>query len=138
MSPVEETAADYAGTGLTTGPHPMTHLRPRLTRQGIVRAADLSRIPNGRRVRAAGLVICRQRPGTAKGFLFISLEDETGIANAIITPQCYEAHRALIITASALVIEGPLQKQEGVIHIRATRFAPLVELGVKPESHDFR
>jgi error-prone DNA polymerase len=138
MSPIEETAADYVGTGLTTGPHPMAHLRESLTRQGIVRATDLTRVPNGRITRAAGLVICRQRPGTAKGVLFLSLEDETGIANAIVTQSSYEAHRELLVTASALIIEGALQKQEGVIHIRATRFAPLGDINIKPESHDFR
>jgi error-prone DNA polymerase len=137
MNAVERTRADYSGTGLTTGPHPMLHIRERLA--DIWRAADLERAPQGTYLRIAGMVICRQRPGTAKGFVFISVEDETGVANAIVTPQLFEQCRLLIGEEPFLVIEGFLQNVERVIHVKAERILPLTygELAV-PDSHDFR
>ena len=136
MRPLELLQADFAAQGMTTGPHPMRYVRESLP--GILRAIDLPLIPNGQRVRIAGQVICRQRPGTAKGFLFISLEDETGIANAIVTPQRFEAMRMVISEESFLIIEGPMQTRHGDTIIRAESvsrlpFEPLAHLA----SHDF-
>jgi len=115
----------------------MILIRERLA--NIWRAKDLDHAPNGTYLRIAGMVICRQRPGTAKGFVFISIEDETGVANAIVTPQLFERSRLLISEEPFLVIEGILQNIENVIHVKAARILPLSygELAV-PDSHDFR
>ncbi len=121
MSPLERTLADYTGTGMTVGPHLMTYLRAGLAHEGVLRACDLPNAQDGHWVKIAGLVIVRQRPGTAKGFCFITLEDETGISNAVLVPAMFQRHRALIHTAAILLIEGPLQKVDGVIHVRARR-----------------
>jgi error-prone DNA polymerase len=137
MAPMEETLADYAVTGVTTGPHLMAHLRARLKARGVLSAADLAQAQNGAWVKAAGVVIVRQRPGTGKGFLFLTLEDETGIANVIVTPDIFHANRTLLHRAQILVVEGPLQKQDGVIHVRARRFREVRRSGALPQSHDF-
>jgi error-prone DNA polymerase len=117
MSEVERLAADYSGLSLTIGPHPMTFLRPHL--ENVWRAVDLPNGEHGQTVRIAGNVICRQRPGTAKGFVFISLEDETGVSNAIVTPQLFEKLRLTITQESFLLIEGRLQTTDGVYVIQA-------------------
>ncbi len=119
---MERTLADYGGSGVTVGPHLMRYLRPELSRDGVVRACDLAGMRDGRWVKVAGLVIVRQRPGTAKGFCFLTLEDETGVSNAVVVPAQFERHRALIHRAALLQVEGPLQVVEGVIHIQARRF----------------
>jgi error-prone DNA polymerase len=141
MSEAERTIADYAGTNLSTGPHPISLLRAELERRGITTAAALGRVPQGRRARVAGLVVVRQRPGTAKGFVFITVEDETGFANAIVTPQRFERHRRTIVDANALVIEGVVQNQQGVVSIKADRFASLdggqTAVDAIDVSHDF-
>jgi error-prone DNA polymerase len=137
MRPIEETLADYATTGVTTGPHLMAHLRERLRSRGILSAAELANAKDGEWVKAAGSVIVRQRPGTAKGFLFITLEDETGISNVIVTPDLFQANRTVLHRASLLMVEGPLQKQQGVIHVRGRRFRELRLRGAVPPSHDF-
>jgi error-prone DNA polymerase len=137
MSPVEETMADYSATGLTTRPHLMTYLRARLRARGILSAADLLRAGHGSWVKTAGVVIVRQRPGTAKGFLFITLEDETGISNLIVTPDLFQRHRALLRGAGILYAEGSLQQVDGVTAIRARRFAEIRMPGAMPPSHDF-
>jgi error-prone DNA polymerase len=137
MTMKERIAADFAGSGMSTGPHPVSLVRPLLERRGIKRAADLALVPDGTRVEAAGTVIVRQRPGTAKGFFFITLEDETGFANAIVTPQRFAAERTLLTTSAALVVGGILQNQDGVVSIKADRFAPLREIGSSAPSHDF-
>jgi error-prone DNA polymerase len=137
MSPLEETSADYAATGVTTGPHLMTHLRARLKSRGILSAADLSRAPHDSWVKTAGVVIVRQRPGTAKGFLFVTLEDETGIANLIVVPDLFQQHRALLRSAGILYAEGWLQQVDGVTAIRARKFAEIKLPGAMPPSHDF-
>jgi error-prone DNA polymerase len=123
MSYPERIQADFAGMNLTTGRHPMALLRPRLT--DVWRAVDLPKASHGSRIRIAGNVICRQRPGTAKGFVFISLEDETGISNAIVTPPLFEAQRLVITEESFLLIEGQLQHVDGVIHVKADRIERL-------------
>ena len=121
MTLLERTLADYQGSGLTAGPHIVTHLRAALTRAGVLRAGDLAGIRNGQWVKIAGLVIVRQRPGTAKGMCFITLEDETGTANAAVRPDVFAQYRSVIHTAALLLIEGPLQKVDGVIHVLARR-----------------
>ena len=137
MSLKERLAADFAGSGMSIGPHPVSLLRPLLERRGIVRAADLAALRDGTRVQAAGTVIVRQRPGTAKGFFFVTLEDETGFANAIVTPQRFAAGRTLLTTSAALIVGGILQNQDGVVSIKADRFAPLDEISTAAPSHDF-
>jgi error-prone DNA polymerase len=137
MMPIEETLADYAASGVTTGPHLVAHLRAQLQARGVLSATELVEAANGTWVRCAGVVIVRQRPGTASGFMFLTLEDETGIANAIVTPDIFQANRTILHRAQILIVEGPLQKQDGVIHIRGRRFAELKASGAMPRSHDF-
>ena len=123
MNYAERIRADYSAMRLTTGKHPMALLRPQL--KDVWCAADLPKAKHGSRIRIAGNVICRQRPGTAKGFVFISLEDETGISNAIVTPPMFEANRLLITEESFLMIEGRLQHVDNVIHVKAERIERL-------------
>ena len=137
MTPMDETFADYRATGLTTGPHLMTYLRRDLNARGILSAAALVRARHGDWVKTAGVVIVRQRPGTAKGFLFITLEDETGLSNLIVTPGLFQKHRLLLRSAGILLAEGVFQKVDGVMAIRARRFAELTIDGALPPSHDF-
>ena len=137
MAPIDETLADYAATGLTTGPHLMTYLRGDLSARGILSAADLTRARHQSWVKTAGVVIVRQRPGTAKGFLFITLEDETGIANLIVTPDLFQKNRLLLRSAGILLAEGVLQTVDGVTAIRARRFEEITLPGALPPSHDF-
>jgi error-prone DNA polymerase len=137
MTHEERLVADFHGTGLTIGPHPMQYRRAEMKKLGIYRASDLAKIPNGRRLRIGGCVIARQRPGTAKGLMFMSLEDETGIANAIIMPDLLQANRVLLISERFLMIEGILQNQDNVIHIRAEKVAPLRVTQAETASHDF-
>ncbi|MFB3852277.1 MAG: DNA polymerase III subunit alpha [Vicinamibacterales bacterium] len=125
MSARERVVADYDGTGLTIGPHPMAMRRRELSLKGVLPASDLARERHGRRVRVAGMVITRQRPGTAKGFVFLTLEDETGISNIIVRPDLFERERLAIIGAPFLVVEGPLQNQDGVVSVRADRLESL-------------
>jgi error-prone DNA polymerase len=127
MTPEERLVADFHGTGLTVGPHPMAYRRADLRRAGVLSAKELTQVPHGRHVRTAGCVIARQRPGTAKGFVFLSLEDETGIGNAIISPDILERNRLLILSEKFLLLEGELQNQEGVISVRVERVAPMRE-----------
>jgi len=127
MTAEERLVADFQGTGLTVGPHPMAYRRRDLQRAGVLSAYELAAVANGRRVRTAGCVIARQRPGTAKGFVFLSLEDETGISNAIINPDLLEQNRVLVISEKFLLLEGVLQKQEGVISVKVERLAPMRE-----------
>jgi error-prone DNA polymerase len=136
MDPFERLQADFAGLRLTTGPHPMALMRERLS--GIWTAADLRGVKTGQHVRIAGQVICRQRPGTAKGICFVSLEDETGIANAIVSPQLFESERLKITEEPFLIIEGIAQSRHGTIHTKAQKIERLdgVEMA-NPGSHDF-
>ena len=137
MSAEERLAADYAGTGVTLGPHPMALRRAALARAGVLRAADLVRRRDGATVRVAGSVIVRQRPGTAKGFVFLSLEDETGIANVIVTPGMFARNRLVLVTSPMLLVEGILQSQDGVLSIRAATVQPISVRGDAIPSHDF-
>ena len=137
MTPEERLVADYSGTGLTTGRHPMSYRREELRRQNVLSAQDLRTRRDGEWVRAAGCVIARQRPGTAKGFVFLSMEDETGIANIIVTPQMYERNQVTVTRSRFLLVEGPLQNQDNVIHVKAARLTPLDDHAVQIHSHDF-
>jgi error-prone DNA polymerase len=137
MTHEERLVADFRGTGLTVGPHPMQYRRAEMQKMGIYRASDLPHLPNGRRLRIGGCVIARQRPGTAKGMMFMSLEDETGIANAIVAPDLLQKNRVLLIAERFLMIEGILQNQDNVIHIRAEKVSPLRITQAETISHDF-
>jgi len=139
LDALETTLADYRSTGLTTGPHVMAHLRPALTQRGVLSAAELRGVPNGRFVRVAGHVIVRQRPGSAKGFCFVTLEDETGTLNGVFTPDQFERLRGPLHAAPLLELAGPVQNVDGVIHVRVREVRPLSALarGQAPSSHDY-
>ena len=136
MTLPERVRADYEVMDLTTGPHPMKLVREQLP--DVWRATDLAQAKHGSIIRIAGNVICRQRPGTAKGFVFISLEDETGVSNAIVTPDLFEQSRLLITEEPFLAIEGEVQNTDNVVVIKAQKILPLISDGlVGSESHDF-
>jgi error-prone DNA polymerase len=137
MNHEERLVADFHGTGLTVGPHPMAYRRQWLNAMGIRRASDLRNIPSGKRLRIGGCVITRQRPGTAKGFVFLSIEDETGVANAIVTPDLFHQNRLLLTSERFLAIEGILQNQDNVISVKAERVLPLFVTKAETVSHDF-
>jgi error-prone DNA polymerase len=137
MTYEERLVADFHGTGLTVGPHAMSYRRAEMHARGIRPAAALKTLSTGQRLRIGGCVITRQRPGTAKGFLFLSLEDETGIANAIVHPDLLHKHRMLLISAPFLMVEGILQNQDNVISVRAESVAPLFITAAETRSHDF-
>ena len=137
MSAIQETTADYRATDLTPGPHLLEHLRPALAARSILSAGELKNVREGERVKTAGAVIVRQRPGTAKGFVFLSLEDESGIVQAIVRPDLFRENRSVIVGSGGLVVEGKLQKEGGNVSVRAERFWPLPALPDLP-SHDFR
>jgi error-prone DNA polymerase len=133
----ERLNADLRGTGITIGRHPMAHQRAWLDTMNVVRAIDLKNMNNGQLVRVAGWVIVRQRPGTAKGFVFLSMEDETGIANVIVTPQLFEENRLALVDYPFLLIEGALQHQDNVVSVKAKSVQPLQMKIQSPGSHDF-
>jgi error-prone DNA polymerase len=137
MDAGERLQADYAGTGLTIGPHPMALHRTTLALRGVLRAADLPQSRDGRRVRIAGMVITRQRPGTAKGFVFLTLEDETGISNVIIRPDLFDRQRAVAVRQPFLLVDGVLQHQDGVLSVKAERLEALQQLTASVDAHDF-
>jgi error-prone DNA polymerase len=136
MDAHERLRADYAGTGLTIGPHPMSLRRDDLALRGVLRAVDLPVARDGRRVRVAGMVITRQRPGTAKGFVFLTLEDETGISNIIVRPDLFDRERLTVIDKPFLLVEGVLQHQDGVLSVRAERLQG-IDGGASVDAHDF-
>ena len=137
MTPEESLIADYEGTGLSLGPHPMEFHRARLDRMKVARAADLARMKHGAWVRVAGAVIVRQRPGTAKGFVFLNLEDETGLTNVIVRPALFHRHRLALVNEPFLFVEGTLQHQDNVVSIRAERLWALRHRLAAIPSHDF-
>jgi error-prone DNA polymerase len=139
MTVHERLVADYTGTGLTVGPHPLTFRRQDLAMRGVLPAIALPMTRSGRRVRTAGMVITRQRPGTAKGFVFLTLEDETGISNIIIRPDLYAANRLTVVESSFLLVEGILQNLDGVTSIKAERMSKLDGFPDEAaiDSHDF-
>lgn len=136
MSPLEETLADYRSSGMTTGPHLMAHFRDVLARRGVSPLERLRQARDGKPLRTAGLVIVRQRPGTAKGICFLTLEDETGTGNAVITPDCFARYRVLLHTAALLVVEGVVQRHDGVVHLKVSKMWGF-SAGETPRSHDF-
>jgi error-prone DNA polymerase len=137
MNHEERLVADFRGTGMTVGPHPMAYHRAKMQTMGVRTAIELSGIRNGQNVRVAGGVIARQRPGTAKGFVFLSLEDETGVANAIVTPDLFQKNRLLLSSEQFLMVEGILQNQDNVISVKAARVLPLPITRAQTTSHDF-
>ena len=137
MTPLEETAADYGTTSLTTGPHVMSFLRARLRREGVVTTQELARVCHGHPVRVAGHVIVRQRPGTAKGMCFLTLEDEHGTANAFLTPPTYERWRVLLNTSPLVEVAGRIEHREGVTHVRVERLRRLEAVANLPEGHNY-
>jgi error-prone DNA polymerase len=136
MTTEERLWADYRGTGMTIGRHPMAYRRAEMQALGVTRAIDLARVPDGRLVRIAGSVIVRQRPGTASGFVFLSMEDETGIMNAIITPATFDRYKFEVLAEPFLLIDGVLQNLDGVISVKAGHIQGL-RAGANAESHDF-
>jgi len=137
MNAREETAADLTTTHITTGPHFLHHLRAGLRKQGVLSVRELAAAQNGTKVRTAGAIVVRQRPGTAKGFLFMTLEDETGMSQAIVNPKRYAEYRSVIVSSVALIVEGVLQKEANNLSVKVVRLWPL-DMPVKIESHDFR
>jgi error-prone DNA polymerase len=137
MTPEERLVADYAGTSVTTGPHPMYFRRQQLNKERYLTAIELRKRRNGEFVRTAGLAIVKQRPGTAKGFVFMSVSDETDIFNVIITKEFFELNRDTISKAKFISVEGPLQNEDGTIHVRASRIMALPARGLEVTSHDF-
>ena len=136
MNDDDRLQADYAGIGLTIGPHPMALRRGEMSLRGVLRAVDLPGAKNGRRVRVAGMVITRQRPGTAKGFVFLTLEDETGISNVIIRPDLFDQNRMTVVRQPFLIVDGVLQHQDGVLSVRAERVEGMSG-GASVDAHDF-
>ena len=137
MTEAERLVADYAAMGLTVGRHPMALRREELAMRGILRASDLRVARQGRRVRVAGMVITRQRPGTAKGFVFLTLEDETGIANIIVRPDLFARDRLVIVEEPFLIVDGVLQNQDGVTSVRAEQVHGMKGVDVDFDAHDF-
>ena len=137
MTDTERLNADFQGTHLTIGKHPMAFHRERMNRLGVVPANRVLSVPNGRFVRIAGCVICRQRPGTAKGLLFLSIEDETGISNAVLMPDVFERERANVLGNAYIMVEGEMQNVQGVASVKAARVVPLHVAEEAVPSHDF-
>ncbi|MEE9606275.1 MAG: error-prone DNA polymerase [Myxococcota bacterium] len=138
MTPLEETLTDYRRSGITAGPQVMAHLRSLLRARGVLTAAQLRDVPDGHPVRTAGHVIVRQRPGSARGFCFLTLEDETGTSNAILTPKVFRRFRVPLHTASIIEIAGPIQNADGVIHVRVQQLEAVAARDGFPDSHDYR
>jgi error-prone DNA polymerase len=136
MTVKERLHADFTGTGVTVGKHPMAFYRSSLDHLGVFRAADLHSQRDGQIVKVAGAIICRQRPGTAKGFFFLSMEDETGISNVIVNPDQFEQYRRVLLGHSFLIIEGILQNWDGV-SVKLGRAQPLDVNAIPVPSHDF-
>jgi error-prone DNA polymerase len=137
MTVKERLHADFTGLGLTVGKHPMSFYRPEMDRRGVRRAVDLAQLREGEIIKVAGAVIVRQRPGTANGFLFLSLEDETGVSNIIVAPPMYEQQKNMLVHHPFVIIEGVLQKQDGAISVRAGRAEAFDVNAIPVPSHDF-
>jgi error-prone DNA polymerase len=137
MTNVERLNADFAGTGVTIGRHPMAYRREEMNALGVTPARQLARMRNGSTVRVAGCVIVRQRPGTAKGFVFLSMEDETGVINAIVTPDLFDRYRFELLSSSFLLIDGTLQNVDHVVSVKAGRVEGLAAQIAAAVSHDF-
>jgi error-prone DNA polymerase len=137
MNIEERLMADFHGTGMTLGPHPMAYRRQQLRRMGIKSAEELKKLPHNISAVAAGAVITRQRPGTAKGLIFLTLEDETGHANVIVMPDIYAADPMVVLHERFISVRGRVQNQDGVVHLRAEQIMPLSVSAAEVASHDF-
>lgn len=137
MTLPERIDADFRGTGLTIGKHPVAYHRVELNKLGALRAIDIAKMQNGTAIRVAGWVIVRQRPGTAKGFVFLTLEDETGVSNIIVTPQIFDQNRSVLVDHPFLLIDGILQNQDNVVSVKARSVQPLAFKVAAAASHDF-
>jgi error-prone DNA polymerase len=138
MNPVERLQADFANSGLSIGSHPMRFYRERLNTMQVIPAGQVKHMPDGRFIRVAGAVICRQQPGTAKGFVFLSIEDETGIANAILKPDVFGRLRVTVLNNSYLIVDGILQNTRGVASVKVTDVHPcIMPTTAVAASHDF-
>jgi error-prone DNA polymerase len=137
METEERLVSDYHGTGLTTGPHPMFYRRTEMRRLNIKSAAELRAMPNGKRAIVAGAVITRQRPGTASGLIFLTMEDETGYANVIVMPHIYEKYRQAVLEPRFVRVSGTVQNQDGIVHLKAEHVEALVVSAASMSSHDF-
>jgi error-prone DNA polymerase len=133
----ERLVADFHGSGLSTGPHPMTYCGEELSKLQVKRACDLHRLPDGQYTRVAGCVIAWQRPATARGLVFLSLEDETGISNVMVDPDLYEKCRKVINREKFLRVEGVLQNQDNTVSIKASSVLPISITTAQTQSHDF-
>lgn len=137
MTGWDRMVTDYAVLGLSPTYHPMAFLRPRL-HEGIVPSRMLESLPDGTPLETAGLVVCRQRPGTAKGFVFLVLEDEFGLVNLVVKPDLHDEQRSIVRTEPFVVVRGELQRRDGTVNVIAERFTPLRERGAPaPEAHNF-
>jgi error-prone DNA polymerase len=137
MNVEERLVADYGGTGLTIGKHPMYYRRHALCRRGVLTASELQKRRNGEYVKTAGLAIVKQRPGTAKGVVFMSAADETGIFNIIVSKDFFEANKLTIKRCKFFLVEGKLQSEDNVVHVQAKRITELSNNGLALASHDF-
>jgi len=137
MDVEERLVSDYHGTGLTTGPHPMFYRRQEMRMLNIKSAAELRAMPHGKRATVAGAVITRQRPGTASGLIFLTLEDETGYANIIVMPQVYEEYRQAVLEPKFIRVSGTVQNQDGIVHLKAEHVEALLVSAAQMASHDF-
>jgi error-prone DNA polymerase len=133
----ERLIADYHGTGMTVGPHPMAYRRTELRNLGICSAEELRRLPHGKAAVVAGCVITRQRPGTAKGLIFLTLEDETGNANIIVMPDVYSSDPMVVLHERFVKVKGTVQNQDGIVHLKAQKIIPLHVTAAETQSHDF-
>ncbi len=139
MSPFEEVLADYGSAGLTLRQHPVSFLRPMLDELKVTQAGKLPTIDNGKRLKVGGIVLLRQRPSTAKGITFVTLEDETGMVNLIVRPEIWERDRKVARHAVAMIAHGVLQREAEVIHVLVSRLEDLSQqLGeLSARSRDF-
>jgi error-prone DNA polymerase len=137
MDVEERLVSDYHGTGLTTGPHPMFYRRAEMHRLNIKSAAEMRETAHGKKATVAGAVITRQRPGTASGLIFLTLEDETGYANVIIMPQVYEKYRQAVLEPKFIRVSGIVQNQDGIVHLKAEHVEALIVSAAQMASHDF-
>ena len=137
MDVEDRLVADYHGTGLTVGPHPIAYRRAELLRRGITSAIELKALPDGKSAATAGCVITRQRPGTAKGLIFMTLEDETGTARVIVKPDFYEQNRVAVLYERFIEVAGTIQNRDGVVNLIAKQIGSLTVSAAETSSHDF-
>jgi error-prone DNA polymerase len=137
MDVEERLVSDYYGTGMTTGPHPMAYRRDALRARGVKSAMELRNLPHGENAIVAGCVITRQRPGTAKGIIFMTLEDETGTSRVIISPDFYDQNRMAVLNERFVLVSGVVQNQDNVVHLKARKIQSMAISGALTPSHDF-